>query len=154
MKPEVTDDHRKVHRFAGTWRSEETMLDSPWAKGGPAQGLVKALVVLGGFFVMSDYEQTREGSVSFNSHSLMTFDQPEASVKLFGFDSLGFVPAAPAIGQWQEDRLTLMRVSPRGQARHDYQFENDNTYQLTLANSFDGGKSWIDVLRGTYRRVG
>jgi uncharacterized protein DUF1579 len=152
--PEVTDTHRKLHRFAGHWRSDETMFETPWTKGGPAQGAVKAEVILGGFFVKSDYEQARNGAVSFLDHSLVTFDQADAQVKLFGFDSLGFVPPAPAAGQWQDDRLILIRTSPRGQARHDYLFENEDTYRLALSNSTDGGKNWVDVLRGVYRRAG
>lgn len=128
------------------------MLDSPWTKGGPAQSVVRAEVILKGFFVQLDHEQRRDGAVSFTGHSLMTFDQADSQVKLFGFDSLGFVPMTPAQGAWQEDRLVLTRVSPRGQARHDYQFEDDDTYRLTLANSVDGGQSWNDVLRGIYRR--
>src|SRR5262245_18624050 len=62
----LTEQHMKLARLVGTWRSEEQMFPSPWdPKGGSAVGHTEMRSVLDGYFVESNYSQERDGTVSY-----------------------------------------------------------------------------------------
>lgn len=150
--PTLTEQHRRLHAFAGTWTGDEIVADSRWQKGGPATGAVTARVDLGGFFVLQDHVETRDGQVAFAVHAAFTFDEATDEVVLFWFDSYGFVPPSPARGRFVGDELVLERSSPRGRARHTYRFEDETTYSLVLESAPPEGE-FAPVMRGTYRRT-
>ena len=52
--PTATEDHRKLHRLAGTWIGEERLEPSPWGPGGSAVGRISARVALSEMFGVSD----------------------------------------------------------------------------------------------------
>ena len=39
-----------------------------------------------------------------------------------------------------------------GKGRYTYRFEGDHTYHFKLENSFDGGKSYAQLMEGTYHK--
>jgi hypothetical protein len=151
--PQPTDEHRRLHALAGEWQGEETVYESRWFAAGPAASRVSARVDLGGLCVIQDYAQTRDGAPSFAAHGVFVYDRDDRLTKLFWHDSLGYLAPAPASGGWKDGRLTLLRGSMRGGARHIYAFPDPDTYTLTIQFSPDA-EGWADLLRGVYRRIG
>ena len=73
-------------------------------------------------------------------------------IEALWFDSLGYYPPSPASGGWQGKQLVLVRGSLRGNARHVYEFIDDDSYALKIQFSPDA-EGWADVLTGVYRRI-
>ena len=44
--PKPSEQHRKLHRFAGNWVGEEKLTPSPWGPGGPALGRLTGFTLL------------------------------------------------------------------------------------------------------------
>lgn len=103
--------------------------------------------------LIQDFSAERDGKGWLRAHAVFVFDESGASYNLFWFDSLGFVPTQPALGQWDGSLLKFIRVSPRGQTRHTYRFLEQDKYHLLLESSFDDGATWMVVMNGTYLRV-
>jgi hypothetical protein len=150
--PMLTDEHRRLHAFVGEWRGEEVLADSRWMRAGRAVGVVSAAADLGGFYVAQTYRQEREGVLSFEARGLFGYDADDRHCKLYWFDSLGFVPPAPASGVWKGDTLTLVRASFHGAARHMYQFQSADRYSVRIDYAWEG-ETWEEVLTGNYQRA-
>ena len=97
--------------------------------------------------------QTRDGCTSFEARNILGFDAADQAYKLYQFDTVGFTPAAPASGEWIDDKLVLTKVSPRGQQRTLFQFENEDCYRMGVTFSPAGSDTWQEVVSGLYRRV-
>jgi hypothetical protein len=83
--PIPSDGHRKLEKIAGQWEGEETMHPSPWdPQGGRATDRIKSRVALSGFALINDYEQERDGKVTFTGHAVFTFDPKEDLYTLTG----------------------------------------------------------------------
>jgi hypothetical protein len=93
--PTPTDDHRKLHRLAGTWIGEERLEPSPWGPGGAAVGRITARVALDGLFVVSDYVEEKDGKISFGGHSVFGWDPAARNVTWYWFDTMGANPPEP-----------------------------------------------------------
>jgi hypothetical protein len=151
--PVVTDEHRRLHVFAGDWIGEETLEPSPWGAGGPALGKYTGRVVCDGFFVAQDYAQEVNGAIGFRGHAVFGYDVPQKQFAWYWVDSMGSVPAQPAWGTWEGDTLQFTSHSPMGAGRYTYVFEGSDRYRFRLENSFDGGKTWHTFMTGVYRRA-
>ncbi|MCB8818989.1 DUF1579 family protein [Microvirga rosea] len=145
-------ENLRLQALAGLWIGEEVLLETPWMKGGTAVGHVEARAVLDGFVLEQEYRQERQGQETFRAKGLFTFDADRDEYRLFWFDNLGFPPAEPAGGTWDGDTLTVLRRSPRALARHTFAIRNAHEYELAIANSWDGGATWMPVMTGFYRR--
>jgi hypothetical protein len=151
--PQLSPVHQRLQALVGTWRGEESVGASQWTAAGAATSEVVADAEFGGFFVTQRYRQMRDGSVSFEAHNVFGVDQSDGTTKLWQFDSMGFVPPAPASGSWDGDTLTLERSSSRGAARTSYTFETPDRYRMTLQFRPAGSDAWQDMVEGTYRRL-
>jgi len=145
--------HQRLQALVGAWRGEEEVSETQWADAGIAEAEVLAEAEFGGLFVVQRYRQKREGTVSFAAHSVFGFDQPTGVWTMYQFDSMGFVPAAPATGVWHGDELVLERSSPRGSARVTYRFDGIDTYRMKLQFKLAGSDARQDMVSGIYRRV-
>jgi hypothetical protein len=150
--PRPSAEHTKLHVLAGEWEGSETLSPSPWGHGGTAIGKSSGRLGPGGFFVIQDYVEEKGGQVVFNGHGVFGWDAEQKSYAWYWVDSMGFVPDAPARGQWVGDTLTFAKSTPRGEARYTYRFEGERTYHLAIENSFDGGATWKTFMSGTYHR--
>src|SRR5713226_4309823 len=91
MKP--TEQHRKLEKLAGTWVGEEKMYPGPWdPKGGKAKSRQTARVDLDGFFVITDYQQERDGKTSYRGHGVYGYDANRKQTA--GTGRKDFVPRA------------------------------------------------------------
>ncbi len=150
--PSPLEEHRKLAAFAGEWAGEEMVYPSRWTAGGPATSRVVARVALNGFYLIQDTVQTRDGIETFATHGVFTFDRDDRTYKLFWHDSLGYYSPAPASGAWVGNKLTLVRGSLRGNARHVYEVVDNDNYTMKIQFSPDA-EGWTDVLTGVYRRI-
>ena len=150
--PKPLEEHRKLAAFAGEWTGEETVYPSRWVDGGPAISRVVARMDLDGFYLIQDSVQTRDGKQTFATHGVFTYDREDGLYKLFWHDSLGYFAPAPASGSWKDQKLTLLRGSLRGIARHVYEVLDADTYSMKIQFSPDA-EGWADVLTGVYRRL-
>jgi hypothetical protein len=148
-----TTQHLRLGAFEGSWQGEEEVFASAWTVAGTAQAEIESEVLFGGFFVEQSYRQQREGKLSFAARNMLAFDAIDGAYKLYQFDSVGFVPQAPATGQWEGDSLLLVKTSPRGRQRTLYTFENEDRYRMSVQFAPAGSDEWQDVISGVYRRV-
>jgi hypothetical protein len=151
--PKPLPAHAKLARFVGTWEIAETMHPSPWdPKGSEAQGRSESRLVCDGFFVATDYEQLRDGEVTFRGHGVYGFDAKAQKYTMHWFDSMGMDPGAPAPGEWIDDTLTFQHATGQGHARYTYVFEGPDRFTFRIENSSDG-EDWVAFLDSVYTRV-
>ena len=92
--PKPGEPHRKLARLVGIWTGEDRMHPSPWcAEGATAGARLTCSLALGGFAVVSDYEQQRDGRVTFSGHGIHRWDAHHQRYMLHWFDSMGLEPS-------------------------------------------------------------
>ncbi|QPC90104.1 DUF1579 family protein [Mesorhizobium sp. INR15] len=149
----LSSDHQRLQALVGAWHGEEEVADTQWADGGSATSEVLAGAEFGGLFVVQRYRQRRDGTISFGSHNVFGFDQPNGTYTMHQFDSMGFVPVSPATGAWNGNELVLLRSSPRGAARVSHIFDTNDSYRMRVEFQPVGSDAWQDMVSGVYRRV-
>lgn len=151
--PRPGPEHAKLARFAGTWRGEEIMHPSAWApEGKRTTGLLESRLDLGGFFLLTDYEQRTGDEVTFRAHGVYGVHSTTGRTTFYWFDTMGGDFGAPATGTWDGDVLTFESQNPYGHGRFVYAFQDDDTYTFEMAFSPDG-KDWQRLMEATYRKV-
>lgn len=149
--PRPTDAHKKLERLVGHWTGNESIAPSPMdPQGGPATGRAHNRAALDGFAVIQDYEQERNGKVSFRGHGVFRFDSMQNDYVMHWFDSFGF-PPSDYRGQFHGDILTLIATIPMGQSRATFDLSTPNKYVFKMDVSQDG-QTWHPFMQGHYTR--
>ena len=150
--PKPSPGHARLEQLAGQWQGTEQMHPSPWdPEGGVAVGRSKSRLALNGFALISDYEQERDGVVTFSGHGVYTFD-PEAEVyTLHWFDGLGS-PAEVFTGRFDGDVLTLAHGGPGMHVRMTSDLTAPGTMVSKMEMSPDG-VAWKTLFDGRYERA-
>jgi uncharacterized protein YodC (DUF2158 family) len=149
--PKPSPGHERLQQLAGHWEGEETMYPSQWdPKGGIAVGKTVSRVALSGFALITDYEQRRDGAITYEGHSLMTFDPPTGAYQLHWFDSMGS-PAETFTGRFEGDVLTVAHGGPGMHARLTYDVSKPSVMLSRMEMSADG-ISWNTLFDGRYER--
>ena len=87
---ELTPGHAQFKKFVGAWVGTENMLPSHWdAAGFVAEGRNTGRLALGGFAMINDYEQRRDGKVTFTGHGVLTYDPDRDQYQMTWFDFSG-----------------------------------------------------------------
>ena len=147
--PRPTPGHLLLEKLAGFWEGEETMHPSQWdPKGGTATGRNKQRLSLGGFALVTDYEQERDGVVTFTGHGVMTYDTKEACYVLHWFDCMGSPPEVFK-GTFDGDVLTLAHGGPGMHARLTYDLSGEKRMTTRMEMSSDG-EEWRTLFDGSY----
>ncbi|MGE3171637.1 MAG: DUF1579 family protein [Planctomycetota bacterium] len=150
--PEPTAEHKRLEKLAGIWRGTETMHPSQWdPKGSTAEAESRCRVAVGGFHVVVDYEQKRDGVVCFEGHGVYCWDAEKGEVVLEWFDSIG-TGREQFRGGWKGDVLTLQSHGPMGHMRLTYDHSKPGQLGSAMDMSPDG-KAWSRMFDGVYRRV-
>jgi len=150
--PTPTEHHQKLANLEGRWRGTETMYPSQWdPAGGTATGLNEMRLALDGFAVISDYEQERDGTITFRGHGVMTYEPGEGHYILHWFDSLGSPPEVFR-GNFEGDFLTLSHGGPCIHARLTYDLSTAGTLRTQMEMSQDGAE-WALFFEASYERV-
>jgi hypothetical protein len=136
--PTPSNGHRRLKKIAGQWEGEEKMYPSPWdPKGGSAIGRIKSRIALNGFALINDYEQERDGRISFSGHGVFTYDPKADAYTLVWVDCMG---APPEIfkGQFEGDVLKLAHGGPGMHVRLTYDVGESDVLSTSMEMSQDG----------------
>ena len=149
--PRPSKGHLMLEKLAGSWEGEETMHPSQWdPKGGTAVGRNNNEIALGGFALISDYEQERDGVVTFRGHGVYTYDPDQDRYSLHWFDSMGSPPELFE-GGFDGDVLTLAHGGPGMHARLTSDLSNAGTMLAKMEMSQDGTE-WKILFEAVYKR--
>jgi hypothetical protein len=143
--------HKLLERIAGTWTGEETMMPSPWdPKGCKTTAKIVSRVALSGFAVVGDYQQFREGKLTFEGHSVWTYDAAQSCYLLHWWDSMGQAVNLFK-GNFNGDTLTMNCTDQQGETRLTYVYSGSTSLRSKMEMSQDG-KNWMTLFEGTYTR--
>jgi hypothetical protein len=146
-----TPGHLMLEKLAGFWEGEETMHPSQWdPNGGVAIGRNKHELSLDGFALISDYEQERDGAITFTGHGVYTYDPEEERYSLHWFDCMGSPPEL-FVGGFEGDALTLAHGGPGMHARMTYDLSTPGAMKSKMEMSSDG-EDWKVLFEATYQR--
>lgn len=149
--PKLTEGHRKLETLVGTWEGTETMHPSQWdPNGGTATGRTTSRLAVGGFAVITDYEQVRDGAVTFSGHGIYTFDPNEGRYSLYWVDSMGSPPEV-FTGGFSGNVLTLGHEGPPMHVRLTWDFSNAGRLVSRMEMSEDGN-AWKTLFDAEYAR--
>ncbi|MBG87482.1 MAG: hypothetical protein CMO80_11360 [Verrucomicrobiales bacterium] len=147
-----TPAHEKLAALVGDWTGKVTVAPNPQLPdGATAESRISSRFKLNQWFVVSDYEQLRGGE-RYSAHGRHGWDPRKEKFTFYWFDSDGWDPGAPAIGEWNGDTLQLIEDTSMGPTRYTYTFTGNDTYTLTLENSTDG-EVWNLLFTEKFQRV-
>ena len=93
------------------------MHPSQWdPKGEVAIGRNRQHLSLGGFALITDYEQERDGAITFTGHGVYTYDPKGNGYTLHWFDCMGSPPEV-FVGGFEGEVFTLAHGGPGMHAR-------------------------------------
>ena len=148
--PKPGPAHQQLAKLAGHWTGSEKMHPSPWdPQGGMATGKVTNRVALDGFNVIQDYEQVRDGAVTFRGHGVFSVDAESGQSTLHWWDSMGCT-ASLFTGSWKGDTLVMTSKSPMGWSRCSFALAGSR-YTFAMEMSQDG-KQWAPAMDGSYTK--
>jgi hypothetical protein len=149
--PNPGPGHARLRQLEGLWEGEETMHPSQWdPAGGTAEGRMWSRVALDGFALVSDYEQRRDGRVTYSGHGVMSFDARSANYLLHWLDCMGG-PVEIFTGQFAGDVLTVAHGGPGMHARLTYDVSVPGVMNTRMEMSMDG-TAWKTLFDGAYQR--
>ena len=149
--PEPTAGHLKLELLAGTWEGEEIMHPSQWdPQGGTASGRTTNYFSLNKFALINDYEQIRDGVVTFTGHGIYTHDPEAGLYQLHWFDCMGSPPEIFS-GQFDGDVLILAHGGPGMHARMSYDLSVPEKMFAKMEMAEDG-VNWNTLFEGNYDR--
>lgn len=150
--PQPSDGHRAMEKLAGTWEGTETMHPSQWdPKGGTAIGRNRSRLALGGFALITDYEQQRDGAITFSGHSVLTYDPKADRHTLHWFDCIG-TPPEVFTGGFEGEVMTLAHGGPGMHARLRWDLTTPGKMLCSMEMSPDG-EEWKTLFNAEYRLV-
>ena len=150
--PTPSHGHRLLEELSGTWEGDETMFPSQWdPEGGIAVGRNRNRLTLGGFALVSDYEQERDGSITFTGHGVYTYSPSEDRYTLHWFDCMGSPPEVFA-GGFEGGVLVLSHGGPGMHARMTYDLSTSGVMLGKMEMSADGDV-WKVLFEAVYRRI-
>ncbi len=149
--PKPSPGHLRLEKLAGSWEGEENMHPSEWdPKGGTAVGRTNYRLALNGFSLISDYEQERDGVITYSGHGVLTFDPKDELYTLHWFDSMGSPPEV-FTGCFDDDVLTLAHGGPGMHARLTHDLSKPQYMRSRMEMSQDGD-TWSTLFDGQYKR--
>lgn len=150
--PKPTEHHEKLGRLAGHWQGTETMFPSQWdPKGGTATGFNDSRLALGGFALITDYRQERDGATTFEGHGTMTYDASRSVYVLHWFDSIGSPPEVFE-GRFDGEVLTVSHGGPGMHARLTYDLSREGILGSRMEMSQDG-EEWATFFECDYAQL-
>ncbi len=150
--PKLAPGHLRLEALAGHWEGEETMHPSQWLpEGGKATGRTRSRLALNGFALITDYEQERDGVITFAGHGVWSFNPQDERYTLHWFDNMGSPPEV-FVGRFDGDVLTVAHGGSGMQARLTYDFTDPPHLRSKMEMSQDGA-TWNTVFDGQYERI-
>ena len=152
--PKPGEAHARLQTLVGRWHGGETLHPAPWdPAGGTATAVIENRVVLGGFAVVQEYEQTRDGTPTFSGHGLFWWDGVAGQHVMTWFDSMMGVPAEYR-GAFDGDVLRLVHAMPQGGfSRCSFDCTTCRAITPSVLEMSPDGATWAPALEGTYTRM-
>jgi len=142
-----------LDRLAGTWKSHETFVDSPYGKAGTADATTTCVWSNGRTFLICQQSVTMSGTTN-EDIALYTYD-PDAKVyRFFNVRPSNVTALTITI---EGDTITYP-VTIKDSAGQDVAirtvnvFENAALYRTRVEYSNDAGKTWTPMASGTSQR--
>lgn len=144
--------HQKLSALVGEWAGDETLHPSPWdPAGGPAEARVTNRWTADGFAVVQEYEQSRNGEVTFRGLGVFSYDPSRDEYVMHWWDSMGS-PVNQYRGRLEGNRLTLGAPMPQGgHSRTSWVLTGPDAHDFLMEVSPDG-ETWHPAMEGRYRR--
>jgi hypothetical protein len=105
---------------------------------------------LGGFALISDYAQERDGAITFTGHGIYTYDPKGYRYSLHWFDCVGSPPEVFS-GAFDGDVPALAHGGPGMHARLTYDLTGLGTLLSRMEMSNDGIE-WKTLFDAAYKR--
>jgi len=147
--PKPAPAHRRLEKLLGIWAGQEQMSPSPWdPQGGSAEARIENRLSCGGFAVVQDYQQIRDGAVTFEGHGVFTWDAVAERYVLHWWDSMGS-PINVFVGDFEGDVLRMEYESSQGgHHRLTCNLSQEDAYEIRMELS-DDGVTWKTFMVGT-----
>jgi hypothetical protein len=151
--PKPGEAHAQLQKLVGRWEGGETLHPAPWDPiGGPAVAHIENRVVLGGFAVVQEYQQTRNGAPNFAGHGVFWWDPVAGQHAMTWFDAMSGTPTEYR-GRFEDDVLRLTHAIPEGGfSRCTFDCRTRGRYSFKLEVSADG-ETWAPSMEGAYARM-
>lgn len=150
--PEPTLHHKKLEALVGTWAGEEVLHPSPWSpEMRHATGRFSMRMAVDGLFLVSDYEEARNGLVVFRGHGVYGWDTKRERYTMHWFDSMGGSPNE-TLGVWQGNELAFTNSGEMGHGRYVYTVIDADHIDFRIDTSKDGA-SWSCLMEGHFART-
>jgi hypothetical protein len=139
----------------GRWRGRETLEPSPWMPGGTTDGAWSLSAGVGGTALIQDYEQRRDGEITFVAHGVIAGEAPgDAQLRSWWFDTFAHAPLEPAKATVDGRRLTVTKRTARGTSITTLWLDDDTTLNQTIELQLPGEAALAPLMRGRYDRIG
>ena len=150
--PKPGEAHERLHKLAGDWSGGEKLHPAPWdPAGGPAQATVANRVILDGWAVVQEYQQSRGGQPNFSGHGIFWYDPATGEYAMTWVDSMAGQPATFR-GGFEGDVLRLTNaMADGGFARCSFDCSEPDQYAFLMEVSQDG-QQWMPAMEGTYTK--
>jgi hypothetical protein len=149
--PKLTAQHKKLAKFVGNWKGDESIHPMPWdPKGGPATGVSKCKLVGGDFHLLMEYQQKRGKTVTHIGHGVIGYHPEKKQYSMNWFDNMGS-GAEPAYGTWNGAKLVFQAAGPMGHSRYTFSITKPDSYRFMMEMSEDG-TNWALVMAGHYKK--
>jgi hypothetical protein len=150
--PKPGEAHARLRALVGRWTGRETLHPAPWdPAGGPATTVVENRSILGGWAVVQEYQQRRNGVANFSGHGVFWFDPGTQQYVMHWIDSMGGT-AGEYRGVFDGDVLRLVSALPQGgYSRCSFDCGTPDRYLFTLEISRDGS-GWAPAIEGDYTK--
>ncbi len=151
--PTPTEAHKKLEKLAGSWTGQDILHPSPWdPKGGKAIGRIERRMALDGFVMLEDYEQERDGKISFRGHGVYSYDPVEGRYTVHWWDSMG-MRVNVYHGQFEGDVLEIVCENETGHSRITTDLSEPGVLGFLMDHSQDGVE-WSRCMESVYERTG
>ena len=151
--PTPTEAHKKLEKLAGSWTGQDILHPSPWdPKGAEATGRVERRMALDGFVLLEDYEQERDGKISFRGHGVYSYDPVEGRYVVHWWDSMG-MRVNVYHGQFDGDVFQTVSEQENGHSRITIELTEHGKARFLMEHSPDG-REWSRCMESVYERTG
>ncbi len=152
--PKPNAHHDRLKSFCGSWSGDVTVPPNPQMPDGmTAKSRVETTRELGGWFVLMNYEQTQPDGNVYTARGVIGYDDERGQYTFHWFDSEGWNPATPALGQWDGDRIIFEQASSMGSNRMVFDFSPDEGYEFSMDISEDG-QHWARLMDESFKPAG
>jgi hypothetical protein len=150
--PKPGEAHARLRTLVGRWEGRETLHPAPWdPAGGTATAVVENRIVLDGFALVQEYQQSRASGPNFAGHAVLWWDPAADQHVMTWFDAMSGTPTEYR-GGFDDDVLRLTCVVAQGGfSRCTFDCRSSDRYEFILEVSEDG-QTWTPALEGAYRR--